>query len=514
MAKLSTMWKFVWLISLLLIVEMAFSIDSKKKVADLYSYDELYQAYLSAVESQDSVLIVKNVIALSDKERYSGDYDLAFDHIWDALIIAEKNDYDEMLIKINRGLGILYDIYNKDSLALKHLNEALRQSQVLFRDRENKKYHIISNYFSLATFWRDRENYELALQYLDTCEIINNNQRELAYVITDRGYCNLKLGNLYDAETYLFKGKEWLEKIKSPYLVPNLCYIGDLKRESYQFDSALIYYNRSLELMEEAVLHMELKPSLLEKISEIHVMNGDLLKAVNAMKASKESYEHLFSATSKHNQRLFEIRNKYKAELVANQYIITEQDSLIKQKDKDLLGLLVLFGFTFVIGISVYLFFNQRSKIRKLSLIGEMEKDKNKAVLEVKGKELTAYALKMIEMEDAVNVLLEAVKQLDPNKYQTFQRTYSQGSDNSWDEFNRRFTEVNNHFYETLCKKHPELSSTELKHCALIKLNFNGHEMSKILNISQRSVHTSRYRIRKKIGLDSNSSLTSYIGSI
>ena len=80
-----------------------------------------------------------------------------------------------------------------------------------------------------------------------------------------------------------------------------------------------------------------------------------------------------------------------------------------------------------------------------------------------------------------------------------------------WNDFNRRFIEINNQFYAKLRQKHPDLTATELKHCALIKLNLDNLEMSKILNISLQSVHTSRYRIRKKLNLLQEENLSNYI---
>ena len=91
---------------------------------------------------------------------------------------------------------------------------------------------------------------------------------------------------------------------------------------------------------------------------------------------------------------------------------------------------------------------------------------------------------------------------------------YKKGSDDLWESFNLRFTEVNGNFYDRLREKHPELSNTEFKHCALIKLNFGTKEMARILNIEPHSVHISRSRIRKKIGLERSESLEKYIEAL
>ncbi|MDW7692457.1 hypothetical protein R9C00_13025 [Flammeovirgaceae bacterium SG7u.111] len=491
-----------------------YGIDKGMVPKQTKTHEELTKEHQSALVNKDTLAIVKCLIDLAQIERYRGDYDLAFDRLWDALLIAEKQQLDNQLITIYRGLGILYDIYEKDSLALQHLYTSLSLSKELAIDKPYTKHQVVSSYFSIATFWRDRKNYEEALVYLDSCTIIFDPPRILPYILADRGFCNLQLENLAEAEKLLFRAQHHLVNMNAPYVVANLSFIGDLKKEQFQYDSALVYYNKSLQLMDERNVHLEFKPDLLEKISEIYTIKGECLKAVSSMKESKKSFEQLFSTSSKSSQRLFEIKNKYKAEITENQKLIERQESLIEQKNEELFRLFLLFGLTLIIFISVYLLYYQRNKIKKLSLVGELDRAKNKAVLEIKSKELTSYAIKMIEMEDAVNAILDVVKKSHPENYQLLKKKYAKGTNNSWEEFNRRFVEVNNDFYSTLCKKHPNLSSTELKHCALIKLNLNSHEMAKILNISLQSVHTSRYRIRKKMGLPSNSSLTIYIGSI
>ncbi|PKQ61348.1 hypothetical protein BZG02_16285 [Labilibaculum filiforme] len=478
------------------------------------SYLKLKTKPKEKVLANDSVTRVKWLIDQSDINRYSGNYDIAFDHLWEAQILAEQKNYKEYLVEIYRDIGILYDIYNKDSLAISYLQKALRVSKKNAVTSSYIKDQMVSNYFSIATFLRDRKEYQKALIYLDSCYTVHQNSQELPYVLTDQAYCNLQLGKLSKAEKQLKHSRIILEENNAPYTAVNLYFTGDLKKEKYQYDSALFYYQRSLEIIENSKVHTELKSDLQQKIAELNIIKGDLYEAITNLKASKTSNDKLFGATSKHNQRLFEIKNKYKTKLEENKAIISKQESVIKQKNKDLSNLLSLFGITLLIAIGIYVLFYQRNKFKRLTLINNHEIEKNKAVLEVKNKELTSYALKMVKMEEAVHFLDATLKIKSPKQHKEYLNQYSQINNDAWHEFNQRFTEVNTQFYEVLCQKYPDLTSTELKHCALIKLNFNSHEMSKILNISLRSVHTSRYRIRKKLGLTSNSSLTSHIGSL
>ena len=90
----------------------------------------------------------------------------------------------------------------------------------------------------------------------------------------------------------------------------------------------------------------------------------------------------------------------------------------------------------------------------------------------------------------------------------------SAGNDQNWEEFEARFISVNKGFYERLKAKYPKLTQGDLKLCALIKLNFSSKDMARLMGISVESVHTTRYRLRKKLGLNREDNLTEFITSI
>ena len=258
-------------------------------------------------------------------------------------------------------------------------------------------------------------------------------------------------------------------------------------------------------------VHVELKPDLLEKMAELNFKLGNLKKGYEYMKLSKDSFNELFGSINRNNQRLFEIKNNYKEQLVENELFIQEQTKLIAQKNKEKWWLIAVLGLISISGISVFIVGKQKYKIKKTALIQKMERKENTAIIEAKGKELTTYSLQLIEKEQNIKDLLEVIKNELPKKYTLYKTKFGSSSSYFWDDFNRRFVEINGDFYQNLLKKHPSLTVTEQKHCALIKLNLDSIEMSHLLNISLQSVHTSRYRIKKKFGIKMEDNLEKYI---
>jgi len=80
-----------------------------------------------------------------------------------------------------------------------------------------------------------------------------------------------------------------------------------------------------------------------------------------------------------------------------------------------------------------------------------------------------------------------------------------------WQDFELWFTEVHSGFYEDLRTHHPNLSENELKVCALLRLNLVTKDVAKVMNIQTTSINIYRHRIRKKINLQSEENLTTYL---
>ncbi|MDR3118251.1 MAG: transcriptional regulator [Mediterranea sp.] len=86
-------------------------------------------------------------------------------------------------------------------------------------------------------------------------------------------------------------------------------------------------------------------------------------------------------------------------------------------------------------------------------------------------------------------------------------------SDDVLKRIEEQFDLVHNNFMKHLQERHPDLSLNERMMCAYIKMDLSSKEIAPLLNISVRGVETVRYRIRKKLLLDREASLTDYLNS-
>lgn len=84
-------------------------------------------------------------------------------------------------------------------------------------------------------------------------------------------------------------------------------------------------------------------------------------------------------------------------------------------------------------------------------------------------------------------------------------------NENFWIEFEKRFNDVHHDFYHRLQHAHPDLTANERKLCAFLRLDMSSKEIASITFQHAKSVDMARYRLRKKIGLLQEESLTAYL---
>ena len=80
-----------------------------------------------------------------------------------------------------------------------------------------------------------------------------------------------------------------------------------------------------------------------------------------------------------------------------------------------------------------------------------------------------------------------------------------------WQQFEYHFDKVHGDFLSRIREQYKDLTPSEQKLCAFLRLNMNTKEVANLMGISLRGVEVARYRLRKKLGLDKWQNLSSFI---
>ena len=83
--------------------------------------------------------------------------------------------------------------------------------------------------------------------------------------------------------------------------------------------------------------------------------------------------------------------------------------------------------------------------------------------------------------------------------------------DADWEQFARHFDQVHSHFLKKVRQHYPQLTVKDHRLCAYLRMNLSSKEMASLMNISVRSVEVARYRLRKKLALESEVNLVEFM---
>ncbi|MFY0598191.1 MAG: tetratricopeptide repeat protein [Cyclobacteriaceae bacterium] len=491
----------------------------------------LYQIKIdSSLRAYDTITAIQAIVDKAYLNGHLSNYTKSYDGYWEALLLAENIKNPGVKGSIYNGLGWLYSLYGRYSDAIQYFNYSLR----IFESEGGIEKHAQSlrdNYYALATLYRKKENIDTAMIYLDSCRSIierqglgldiGNNQ----FLKAEIGYLLFKKGDLEAALKELEEAKLYFEAQDRSYLIILYSFLGKVYQSMNQLDEAESYFLNTLKVSEEYQSHNDLIPEIYESLSDVYVQKGDYKRAHQYLVESKVQEERQFSIRSKDNQTLLEIKDNYRIEKERKDDLIKEQRLAQLEQENRISDLktIILIGAIISILILGFLFYRHlrtkyKAEKRFLQHQRALELEKANEVLNVKNKELTTSALHAVEREELLSEIKEELNLLrkDPNYIEVGKivRHIDLNTSKSWEEFEVRFMAVNEGFYTRLKEKFPALTQSDHRLCALIKLNFSSKDMSRLMGISIESVHTTRYRLRKKLNLSRSENLEDFISTI
>ncbi len=403
----------------------------------------------------------------------------AIDLYQPALLKAIQSDYKSLVASININLGLCY-------FRQKRLDEALKCFNTSLEIRQSLEVldigHILNNigrvYAEKGEDTQAREFYHRAIEV--NTALGHKDKRGLD--LSNLGQLYLKQGKLVKAEDYLLKAFAILEETGELNPLVNVTeLLSRLYQERRAEAKAMNYLNLHRiyadSLYDEekvvATTRLIIREQLKEKLAQLNQSNENLIRLEN---------EQL--ATKKDNQLLF-------------------------------LFLIVFIGLSFI----GFLLYRKRVHSTRQNLSQSLEhvKAEKKELqdnLTEQRREMVSFSLDMVQKEELLKSMRKQLstflkKQPENTEIRNLlnKLEISDILTKDWTYFNEIFNKAFPDFVPKIRKNYPNLSRKELQHCVLIKLNTPPVEAANILGISTESVHTARYRLRKKLNLVRQESL-------
>ena len=180
----------------------------------------------------------------------------------------------------------------------------------------------------------------------------------------------------------------------------------------------------------------------------------------------------------------------------------------------------ILFVVLFILFLTIYKYLlAEREKQYKR----EKEADEKKIIHLEKEKleaELNNQTFNVIERNKTLVALRRRLsiltKRVDKKNEETLLDIIAQinkelKEEKDWKHIEPRLDKVYNNFMTTLKHKHNDLTISELRIAAYVRMGLSTKEISEIMQKTTKAVENDRYRLRKKLDITSNSSLKKYL---
>lgn len=333
---------------------------------------------------------------------------------------------------------------------------------------------------------------------------------------------------------------------ENPILKRNMGYgfssFGSIMQYKKQFEKAIVFLNKSKSYLEDFPMDLA---SIGSRLAECHLALNHLDIAEEIALKNLET-KKLNETEKLYNYRVLEkVYNKKKM----NPKLIKIKDSLIiissglstlktikSLKDLDTEIKLAksarelneskikynTYLYIFII-CTVILFFSlvtirvnynyQKEKGNRL----EIEKVLISNKLNQKNRELVSKTNFILQRNEYLKKIKSKLETSESSK-ENFERISFElnsviNSEKSYKDFDKMFVNVYPDFYEKL-NEISELTSTDLRLASLIKMNHSNNEIAIISGVSLRTIESQRYRLAKKLKLEKNQSLNTFLLSV
>jgi len=470
-------------------------------------------------------------------------------------IFISLNSKNE-LINVYNNMGVLYSRILNGQMALIYYNRAIK---LLESKNEIIKAGVL--YSNMGGVCENViKDYNKALYYNHKALTIfseNNSNSYKSATLNNIGKVLTLLKKHDEAEHYLNQALELKDSIGDEkgklYVLHDL---GVLYKKLNRLQPSIQYFESSNKIATDFKLQLEISENL-EELSKVNALLGkyqiayqyqneylnikDSLYNENIHKQISELNQIFESEQKEHQIKSLEEEASYSDKIRQNQFyfilvligaivmlaiigrqmiVASRKKKMIYQQNEAL----------HLLNIQFQESENQRLKNEKSFLNEKFEAEQKIRALEqqqlqyqidLKNRELASITVSNLQHNDFLDNLLAKLGKAAENKYEAAiiveecigKIKGTLNNTNDWNNFKIHFDNIHPHFFANLIANHPTLTQYEIKLSAYILLNLSSKEIATLLNISPDAVNKSRYRLRKKMDLDSQIDLFNYLSN-
>ncbi len=298
----------------------------------------------------------------------------------------------------------------------------------------------------------------------------------------------------------------------SEYLADSYHAIGDIESAIYYIEDAINTTDNLADI-----------PKYYKSLAEFYKNSGSLISAIHSYEKREAIIDSLRALEKKKFTGLYDTKIKYINQTQENQRVTLEKDILTEKNGRQklyIISLSVGLSCLLMIVVSFLIYKKYHQSKKTVVALKQKEKEVLKNHIKVREDELSAILIaqtkNMEELTAIEHNLCTAIQNNDPNDITAAKDSLSQyiASQGDYNIFSERIGSQYPGIVHQLKKKHPKLSTNEIKHCLLLKLRLSLKESAQLLNVSISTVKMTRNRAKAKMNLPEDLSLKEYLDQI
>lgn len=298
--------------------------------------------------------------------------------------------------------------------------------------------------------------------------------------------------------------------------------MGDVYYAQKNYEKAQDNYTESLALAQQNGLNVEAKENLL-KLAETHAVMGDF-KTAYAYKAKHfTAHDSIFQKEKM--EQLNELEVQCQTAMKETEIALQKEEITTLNQEVEISSLkkeLYAGGMFTFLAVSGLLFFGFKQRIKKNRIAREKQEAIYKQEIAHKQKDLASQTLHLVQKKTFIQELMENLENIknSPEKFKMeFRRIVmllkkENAADKDWEVFKTYFAEVHNDFDQKLKTLYTDISEKEIRLAAFLRMNLTTKEIATTLNVLPDSILKSKYRLKKKLGLDKEQDLGSFLNRL
>lgn len=477
-----------------------------------------------AQESKDNRLLFKIHKAVGYHYLYTSELAKSLESFQNALYYQPNLDTKE-IGDIYLGIGGIYFYLDDFKQSLDYCELAHDVYKKANSPRSLSSYHA-----NIANIYAAQNQTQKAIKSLEKSLLIAEKHKDTlvgASILNSLSILAIQQEDYKAAKEYITKAYKLTEKNKDSQSEANILHTKGLLFETLEeFDTAVHYFNQANAVITKDSLRIKLNTS--QSLANIAESNNNYKLSNHYLKENHRIAEKIKGANVSKEIEKIKWQTILKEQTLKQ--TLTEQNLKFKTY---LYGILTLLAFV-SISLIWFMYKNKSNLLQLYKLEKESLEESFKIEKELKisqeiihkqelnslNKELASLNILMLTRNDFLNELNKIIStkeeiETSDTKLKKIKRAINNTSniEKDWGQFQQIFQQIHPGFFSQLQERYPHITKSELRICAYIKINMANNEIASLLNISHKSLITSRYRIRKKLNLESSDNLDELIQS-